>query len=271
MVMIYRRTLLPNRNGATRSRQLQVFCTESKLRHLPPCEGRTMQPSSLGCLAPSSTLLKFLRAQSEKLCFFTPNAERRTARWVAPARSAVQSAKRLRDAALPDWLAATPQRHDPAQASLLNLDTLWSPSKRNGFPPPFISSAPSGLHSPTSMPGMKSRYASTCNESWLRRLWGSKSQRGQTALRPDDLPPLTSFLDEGAETSMFNISRSMMGKASNELKLRCTEFDENGNVVLVDGELKKSELIAKVFAARPISVLLLCVTHFASVLVRPAS
>jgi len=35
-------------------------------------------------------------------------------------------------------------------------------------------------------------------------------------------------------------------KAANEQKLRCTEFDENGNVVLVNGEFKKSELIAKV-------------------------
>ena len=30
------------------------------------------------------------------------------------------------------------------------------------------------------------------------------------------------------------------------MKLRCTEFDENGNVTVVDGEFKKSELIAKV-------------------------
>jgi hypothetical protein len=34
-------------------------------------------------------------------------------------------------------------------------------------------------------------------------------------------------------------------KPSTELKLRCTEFDENGNVVLVNGEFKKQELIAK--------------------------
>ncbi|KAI7219679.1 cora-domain-containing protein [Hortaea werneckii] len=34
-------------------------------------------------------------------------------------------------------------------------------------------------------------------------------------------------------------------KPSNELKLRCTEFDENGNVTLVNGEFRKSELIAK--------------------------
>lgn len=56
----------------------------------------------------------------------------------------------------------------------------------------------------------------------------------------NDLPPLTGFLDD---------SNSGLGgriiKPSNELKLRCTEFDENGNVTLVNGEFRKSELIAK--------------------------
>jgi len=45
---------------------------------------------------------------------------------------------------------------------------------------------------------------------------------------------------------MFNLGRSLAVKASSEPRLRCTEFDENGNVTLVNGEFKKSELIAKV-------------------------
>ena len=40
--------------------------------------------------------------------------------------------------------------------------------------------------------------------------------------------------------------RSKTGKAGNEMKLRCTEIDENGNVTTVNAEFKKSELIAKV-------------------------
>jgi magnesium transporter len=52
------------------------------------------------------------------------------------------------------------------------------------------------------------------------------------------------FPEDGGESSMFSIGRS--AKAANEPKLRCTEFDEDGNVVLVNGEFKKSELIAKV-------------------------
>jgi magnesium transporter len=57
------------------------------------------------------------------------------------------------------------------------------------------------------------------------------------------MPPLASFLDDSA-------SPGRVAKASNEPRLRCTEFDEHGNVTLVNGEFKKSELIAKVSADR---------------------
>jgi magnesium transporter len=52
-------------------------------------------------------------------------------------------------------------------------------------------------------------------------------------------------MDEGTE-GMFNIGRSLSAKASNELRIRCTEFDINGDVTLVNGEFRKQELIAKV-------------------------
>jgi magnesium transporter len=42
---------------------------------------------------------------------------------------------------------------------------------------------------------------------------------------------------------MFTNRRAL---AALEPRLRCTEVDENGNVILVDGEFKKTELIAKV-------------------------
>ena len=56
----------------------------------------------------------------------------------------------------------------------------------------------------------------------------------------DDLPPLQGFLDD----SHAGLGGRII-KPSNEPKLRCTEFDENGNVTLVNGEFRKSELIAK--------------------------
>lgn len=45
---------------------------------------------------------------------------------------------------------------------------------------------------------------------------------------------------------MFNSRRTLAAKAALEPRLRCTEVDEHGKVILVDGEFKKSELIAKV-------------------------
>ncbi|GFF59994.1 putative magnesium ion transporter [Aspergillus lentulus] len=52
------------------------------------------------------------------------------------------------------------------------------------------------------------------------------------------------LIDDGTEGG-FTIGRGLAAKATNEPRLRCTEFDKNGNVTLVNGEFKKSELIAK--------------------------
>ncbi|KAI9675842.1 MAG: magnesium ion transporter [Trizodia sp. TS-e1964] len=77
---------------------------------------------------------------------------------------------------------------------------------------------------------------------WYSQIFGFGGNKTKTKLKADDLPPLPGYLDEGPETLL---GRSVLGKASNEVKLRCTEFDEHGNVTLVNGEFKKSELIAK--------------------------
>ncbi|GIZ40109.1 hypothetical protein CKM354_000346100 [Cercospora kikuchii] len=74
-------------------------------------------------------------------------------------------------------------------------------------------------------------------ETFWRRLRQSRSAAKPTA--NDNLPPLAGFLDDNAGLGGRII------KPSNELKLRCTEFDENGNVTLVNGEFRKSELIQK--------------------------
>jgi len=60
-------------------------------------------------------------------------------------------------------------------------------------------------------------------------------------LQPGDLPE-----EPNDYSSMFNSRRLQMAKAALEPRLRCTEVDENGKVILMDGEFKKSELIAKV-------------------------
>ena len=68
-------------------------------------------------------------------------------------------------------------------------------------------------------------------------------RKGGKPLEPDDLPNQDG---DGDHISMFSSPRQLSKKAALEPRLRCTEVDENGNVILIDGEFKKSELIARV-------------------------
>jgi magnesium transporter len=89
------------------------------------------------------------------------------------------------------------------------------------------------------------RPASTGWRDWRKRLWGL-DKKGPKPLQPDDLPDSFYPRDDGGD-SMFSLGRHISAKAAAQLsKVRCTELDENGNVVLASGEFKKSELIAKV-------------------------
>ncbi|KAK3714324.1 magnesium ion transporter [Vermiconidia calcicola] len=81
--------------------------------------------------------------------------------------------------------------------------------------------------------------SSSLNQSFWRRLRPQKQTKSQKQ-HSTDLPPLPGFLDD----SNAGLGGRII-KPSNELKLRCTEFDENGNVTLVNGEFRKGELIAK--------------------------
>jgi magnesium transporter len=229
-----------------------------------------MHLSCLKTSAPSSTLLKFLRSQSENLCFSPSNIKpgqcpHRTFREL----TAHFVNRRSKDPASARLISTEGPRRGHVEASLLRADLL-RPTSKVRKPTALLSTLVtiSSLHDCCAVWQQQSRHASTSSHPWLRRLWDFKSSTGQTRLKPDDLPPLTSFLDEGAETSMFSLGRSLAGKASNELKLRCTEFDENGNVTLVNGEFKKSELIAKVSIARfPFHTACIC-THADMIIVR---
>lgn len=67
---------------------------------------------------------------------------------------------------------------------------------------------------------------------------GSAPRQRDPRLKANDLPP---FPDGSSEMGAPVLGRTT--KAANELKLRCTQFDENGNVTLVNGEYKKQDLI----------------------------
>ena len=89
------------------------------------------------------------------------------------------------------------------------------------------------------------RTASTSWHNWRERVLGRK-KKGHKPLEPDDLPDTFCPREDGGDF-MFSLGRHISAKAAAQhSKLRCTELDENGNVVLASGEFKKSELIAKV-------------------------
>lgn len=194
---------------------------------------------------PSSPVLHFLRSQCEQACYFTPST-RATACPISPYRGAKGAPGKVAHARhlIRRNLVTSSRRQAYVESSLLNLDFLRpcserassssaalanrNPSVRFGFPPENI---------------VSSRYASTDTRPQWRRPWKDKWRNEKPALKSTDSLAPPSFLDDAGSTSL---GRRKIAKGANELKLRCTEFDENGNVNFMDGEFKKSELIAKV-------------------------
>lgn len=203
--------------------------------------------SNLHVPAPSSALLRFLKLQFDGLGFFSSNP-----------KGFIFDHAASRVPSLPprpnSWRAVSPPRClsttalGPAalEAGFLNLDFLW--------PQAATCTARIGPVHQRHRIGRASlqsdllhtiqRNESTNGRGWLRHVW-ARRQKVPRPLKSDDLPR-GSFLEDGGDAPAFNLGRNMSPKSANEAKLRCTEFDENGNVVLVNGEFKKSELIAKV-------------------------
>ena len=205
-----------------------------------------MRPGSdFAVSAPSKALLRFLRCQSEEVCFFTPSKvttcqSTRTARiWTAPKATGSGHTNTIRG------LKTTPRRQATVESSLFNFDILRPIPKPR---PPIIdplrheeSIVTFGLLPTEAL--SNGRRVSTEARPLLGRLWKQRERKEKPYLKQSDLPPLPSFLDDVGGTSL---GRNKPGKAGNELKLRCTEFDSEGKVTLMDGEFKKTELIAKV-------------------------
>ena len=177
---------------------------------------RQLRPCSLA--TPSSTLIRFLRSQADSLCFFTPNALRDT-----PSRSLQflrPGCPRRPSRSRP--FATTTRRHATLESSLLPVDLSTLRSR--------LLPQPHGK-SPTQ------RRASGAPWWELAAKWKHKRRDHPDASSSED--PSSPFWNDGS---------TLLGrvKSPNELKLRCTELDEHGKVTVVDGEFKKSELIARV-------------------------
>lgn len=205
--------------------------------------------------APSQKLLRFLRAQSEGLAFFTGSPE-----CTPPLRRPVALLPRARShhgrlTPRPRRpLSTSPPARDLAvlQAGLLDVESILprallrrsrtsaaaAVSKGSKGLVPLAAgttrSASSGGQSP-----QEEDCAEECRPRWRDWLFGPSQKRRQQ-LKEDDLR-----LQMEESGSIFQ-RRSLASKAALDPRLRCTEVAGNGEVIMVDGELKKSELIAKV-------------------------
>ncbi len=203
--------------------------------------------SGFTVVAPSSSLLRFLRSQCEQVCFSTPsgaircqNTKPRRTRTICPGFSS-PSQRSAR------YLTTTSSRKATCESSVLNLDFSRPPSKYGLANPLGSARAPRPPKNRISSTCTNtSRHASTRIWPLLNRLLKPNEYKEKPRIKPTNLPPLPSFLDDVGGTSL---GRNKAGKAANEMKLRCTEFDKDGKVTLMDGEFKKTELIAKVWTA----------------------
>ncbi|KKK25079.1 hypothetical protein P175DRAFT_0484553 [Aspergillus ochraceoroseus IBT 24754] len=193
--------------------------------------------------APSASLLRFLRAQSESALFFTANHPSgcRHASSKAPTRprSSFFSSNDPLGWTSPDPLPCratleagffpTPNFGSRNRIASRSRTNLGSSTPTNAFHP-FSRSAPL-------------RAASTKSRSFFRKLWDFRRDKAVTDAKLNPMGGPAIF-DDGVDGSL-SVARALAAKASNELRLRCTEFDLNGNVTLMNGDFKKSELIAK--------------------------
>ncbi|KAL8699362.1 MAG: hypothetical protein Q9224_001446 [Gallowayella concinna] len=189
---------------------------------------------------PSPRLLRFLRSQIEDSCFFSsnpptdrrPSPSRKLCRHVHHNACSLASSTRSFGTSRP--------RQATVQSSFLSFDFLKHPPRQetNTARIPDTTPVPGPFRNWGRSP---IRHASTEEQPLLRRLWGNGG-KAPPVLKDGDSLPLPSLLDDANGALL---GRSKAGKAANELKLRCTEINENGDVTLVNGEFKKSELIAK--------------------------
>ncbi|KAI5464162.1 cora-like Mg2+ transporter protein-domain-containing protein [Mariannaea sp. PMI_226] len=220
-------------------------------------------PPALRTPVPSRSLLQFLRSQSKR-AFFSCNHGSASDPVATPAarRKARPSSSTLKKQSR--FIGTTCGRQAATlEASFLDLEPLL----RRLRPRSQIGACRSAF-STTTQTQKWYKWDDTDEEvpTWQERLWGSSAKKGAKPLKPDDLPNHDEF---GAGSSIFS-RRSLAAKAASEPRLRCTEVDENGKVILVDGEFKKTELIAK-YGLLPRDLRKIDSSNLPHILVRPSA
>ncbi|KAJ9612618.1 magnesium ion transporter [Cladophialophora chaetospira] len=157
-------------------------------------------------LAPSRSLLRFLRSQSAIVFEASSSVPPTT----PPCR----------------YLSTYPPRRRRTSP-----EDKWHPQRE----PCKLLPAPK--YCPPRPPQFRNASTESRKSSFWRRWFRQREADARTS-------PNSGY-DETSE-QLFNLSRALSRNSSGaELKLRCTEFDANGSVTMVSGEFRKSELIAK--------------------------
>ncbi|KAK0387949.1 hypothetical protein NLU13_4193 [Sarocladium strictum] len=217
--------------------------------------------------APSRCLLRFLRSQSE-VAFFSPSTAAQQPASGLDLRRLTAPVKRTRRLST----SCAQQHAATLEASFLDLEPLLRRFSRRD-----TRKTGGGNHFSTTRKSAKSVQSDDASIhkaakdaspalSWQERLWGASARKGGKPLKPDDLPGRDDC-DHGA---MFNYPKSVSAKMSLDPRLRCTEVDENGKVILVDGEFKKTELIAK-YGLLPRDLRKIDSSNLPHILVRPSA
>ncbi|KAF2499790.1 cora-domain-containing protein [Lophium mytilinum] len=212
-----------------------------------------MKPAPLHSLiSPSPALLRFLKSQVE--FHPSPSALSWCRRAVSTQTHGHASTSSLKPKATPrtrsptlsasQWPALEPALRPRCQAAILLRTPILETQQYN----PFVSSR-------------RPFTSGTRNHAWS--LWGGRKEKPVTNHTRSELPPLSGFLGDNG-----GLGRVL--RPTNDLKLRCTEFDESGNVTLVNGEFKKSELIAK-YGLLPRDLRKIDASVLPHILVRPSA
>ncbi|KAK4181235.1 putative mitochondrial inner membrane magnesium transporter MRS2 precursor [Triangularia setosa] len=223
--------------------------------------------------APSRSLLRYLHAQSEGLCYaeYRSIGVRRTLSTTTSTRrnactdSTTKSRETQQQSVTGKGIAT------PHQAGLLPpLDLLIPKSLRKqsaksptGTTTPRYYASSSSQKPPSDKVGEDGEEG--CKRSWQDWLFGSAPKKARQPLKDDDLPVQL----EEESGSIFQ-RRALTSKAALDPRLRCTEVDGNGDVIMVDGELKKSELIAK-YGLLPRDLRKIDSSNLPHILVRPSA
>jgi magnesium transporter len=203
-----------------------------------------MKPTLLhGIAAPSPSVLNFLRSQVRN-AFESPVAQctglKRQQRGYGANNKGQWSIAH----------ATTREAHSFRGTARLESRTVVAPKCCLSHKSPLPASAPTFTCRSASQSALQSCAASSprmfstsrTNNGW--NIFKSERIRRLAQLSPPRPPPEDS--SQGSSSSGFGSSLGRIMRPANELKMRCTELDEHGNVTLVSGEFKKSELIAKV-------------------------